>query len=132
MSMKDNDYICPKCKGHLNIGDYLVFATKTQKKHRGLLMMSPVVGEYKYIHHEKFQLEKGEMVDFECPICQADLTSAKNKDHAMILMVGEEDSAEYELFFSKIAGNQSTYLMAHGGIESFGNDALDFEELYYE
>ena len=132
MSMKDNDYICPKCKGHLNIGDYLVFATKTQKKHRGLLMMSPVVGEYKYIHHEKFQLEKGEMVDFECPICQADLTSAKNQDHAMILMVGEEDSAEYELFFSKIAGNQSTYLMAHVGIESFGNDALDFEELYYE
>ena len=34
MSMKDNDYICPSCKGHLNVGNYLVFATNTQRKHK--------------------------------------------------------------------------------------------------
>lgn len=132
MSMKDNDYICPKCKGHLNVGGYLVFATRTQRKHKGLIMMSPVVGEYKYLHHEKFQLEKGEMVDFECPICQADLSSEKSNDHAMIYMVGDEDHTEYELYFSKIAGKQSTYVVAHDNIETFGDDALDFEELFYE
>jgi transcription initiation factor IIE alpha subunit len=130
--MKDNDYKCPKCKGHLNVGEYLVFATRTQRKHKGLLMMSPVVGEYKYKHHEQFRLEKGEMVDFECPICQADLTSSKNKDHAMIYMIIDEDNTEYELYFSKIAGNQSTYVVAHNNIETFGDDAIGFEELFHE
>jgi len=132
MSMKDNDYICPNCKGHLNVGDYVVFATHTQRKHKGLLMMSPLIGEYKYFHHEKYQLENGEMVGFGCPICQCDLTSIKNKDHAMIYMVVDEDSTEYELYFSKIAGNQSTYVVAQDNIESFGDDALDFEEIFYE
>lgn len=132
MSMKDNDYICPKCKGHLNVGGYLVFATQTQKKHKGLLMLSPKVGEYNYHHHDKFQLEKGEMVDFGCPICQTDLTSNKNKEHAMIYMVGQEDNAEYELYFSKVAGNESTYLVAHENVEVFGDHATDFEGLFKE
>ena len=128
--MKNNDYVCPKCKGHLNVGGYLVFATRTKRKHKGLIMMSPVVGEYKYYHHDKFQLEEGEMVDFECPICQSDLTSTKNKDHAMIHMLGEQDQMGYDLYFSKVAGNQSTYIVAPDYIETFGDDALDYEELF--
>lgn len=132
MALKDNDYMCPKCNGHLNVGDYLVFATKTQKRHKGLILLSPKVGEYNYLHHEKFQLEKGELVDFECPICQADLTSAKNKDHAMIYMVSSEDNTEYQLFFSKIAGNKSTYLVSNDNVEAFGEDAMDYEDLFYE
>jgi len=130
--MKDNDYICPKCKGHLNVGDYLVFATRTHKKHKGLILMSPKVGEYNYIHHDKFQLEEGELVDFECPICQSDLTSKDRKDHALIYMLSAEDNVEYDLYFSKIAGKKSTYLVAQDNIEAFGEDALDFEDLYYE
>jgi len=132
MSMKDNDYICPKCKGHLNVGGYLVFATQTHKKHKGLLMMSPKVGEYKYLHHDKFQLEKGEMLDFECSICQADLTSEKNKDHAMIFMIRQEDHIEYELYFSKVIGKESTYVVAHDNVETFGEHAIDFEDLFLE
>ena len=132
MSMKDNDYLCPKCKGHLNVGEYLVFATRTLRKHKGLILLSPKVGEYKYLHHQKFHLQKGEMVDFECPICQEDLTSLKNKDHAMILMIGAEDNVEYELFFSKVAGKQSTYLVSRDNIEAFGEDAMDYDELFYE
>ena len=132
MALKDNDYMCPKCNGHLNVGGYLVFATKTQKKHKGLILLSPKVGEYNYLHHEKFQLEKGELVDFECPICQADLTSTKNKDHAMIYMVASEDNTEYQLFFSKKAGNKSTYLVSNDNVEAFGEDAMDYEDLFYE
>lgn len=130
MSMKDNDYICPSCKGHLNVGNYLVFATNTQRKHKGLLMMSPVIGDYEYFHHNKFVLNDGEKVDFECPICQIDLTSSQNADFAMIHMVGVEDGSEYELYFSKIAGNKSTYIVANDAVESFGVDALDFDSIF--
>ncbi len=130
MSMKDNEFSCPECNGHLNIGGQIVFATKTKRNHKGLIMMSPKVGEYNYVHHEKFQLEKGEQVYFECPMCQTELTSEVNKDHAMIYMTAAEDSMEYELHFSKIAGLQSTYVVAHDNVEAFGQDAIDFETLY--
>ncbi len=132
MSMKDNDYTCPNCNGHLNVGSFLVFATKTERKHKGLIMMSPVVGNYESTTHEKFILNEGEKVDFECPICQSDLTSTQNKDYAMIHMVGVEDGAAYDLYFSKISGNKSTYLVASDDVESFGADALDFEGLFHE
>lgn len=132
MTMKDNDYLCPKCKGHLNVGGHLVFATKTKRKHKGLLLLDTTVGHYDYKCHDNYFLEDGEMVDFECPICQADLTSSDRKDHAMIEMVGAEDNFEYELYFSKVAGNKSTYVVAQDNIEMFGDDAIDFEDLYYE
>ena len=132
MSMKDNDYICPNCKGHLNVGDYLVFATRTQRKHKGLLMMSPLVGNYEYVHHNNFVLNNGEKVDFECPICQSDLTSNQNIDYAMIHMVAENDGSEYDLYFSKETGNKSTYLVANDVVKSFGEDALDYEVLFNE
>ncbi|MDB4533271.1 hypothetical protein N9242_00245 [Vicingaceae bacterium] len=132
MGMEDNDYICPDCKGHLNVGNYLVFATQTERRHKGLIMMSPVVGNYEYKHHNKFVLNDGEKVDFECPICQTDLTSSQNEDYAMIHMVGDEDASEYELYFSKITGNKSTYLVANDDVESFGEDALNYEDLFYD
>jgi len=44
MEMKENDYLCPNCKGHLNVSESLVFATKTSRKHKGLLLLSPKVG----------------------------------------------------------------------------------------
>lgn len=132
MGMKENDYLCPKCKGHLNVGGVLVFATETHRKHKGLIMLNPKVGEYNYKHHPNYMLEKGELVDFHCPICHANLTSSKNKDHAMILMVGEDDNCDYELYFSKKAGNKSTYVVAKEEIEAFGEDAMDIEDLFYE
>ncbi len=130
MSLKGNDYICPNCKGHLNVGDSLVFATRTQRKHKGLIILNPEVGNYEYAHHDKYVLNDGEKVDFECPICQSDLTSSQNVDYAMIHMVVEEDGAEYDLYFSKETGNKSTYVVANEVVESFGEDALDYEVLF--
>lgn len=132
MGMKENDYLCPKCKGHLNVGGSLVFATETHRKHKGLIMLNPKIGEYDYKHHPNFSLEKGESVDFHCPICHTNLTAAKNKDYAMILMVVNEDNCDYELYFSKKAGNKSTYVVAKEEIEAFGEDAMDIEDLFYE
>ena len=130
MSMKDNDYLCPHCKGHLNVGGHLVFATRTKRKHKGLLLLDTEVGSYNYKHHDKFHLEKGELVDFECPICQKDLTSEQDKEHAMIIMIENEDGQEYDLYFSKVAGKQSTYVVAHDNIDIFGDDALDLDDLF--
>ena len=45
MRMKDNNYLCPKCKGYLNVGGHILFATKTRRNHKGLLMLDPKIGE---------------------------------------------------------------------------------------
>ncbi|PKP45445.1 MAG: hypothetical protein CVT95_08750 [Bacteroidetes bacterium HGW-Bacteroidetes-12] len=128
MSFKDNDYLCPSCKGHLNVGGQLVFATKTERKHKGLILLNPKIGEYSYKAHPKFHLEKGELVEFFCPLCKVDLSAKKQKDHAMINMISDEDNMEYELYFSKKAGNKSTYLVAKDVFQTFGEDAIDFSE----
>lgn len=127
--LKRNDYQCPKCPGHLNVGDSLIFATETQRKHKGLIILNPKIGQYSYKHHEDYSLSKGEKVEFKCPLCQADLTS-KNPEYAMINMVSKEDNSHYEIYFSKIAGNKSTYVVADDKYEAFGEDAMDFDDLF--
>ena len=50
----------------------------------------------------------------------------------MIYMIGAEDDFEFELYFSKVAGHRSTYLVSHDNVETFGDDALDFDDLFLE
>lgn len=130
--IKGNDFKCPVCLGHLNVAGKLIFATRTKSNHRGLIMLSPNVGDYNYAHHDNYHLKKGELVDFHCPICTADLTASNNKEHAMVLMVNEEDRTEFELYFSKEAGNKSTYIVSSENVESYGEDALDYEDLSFD
>lgn len=130
INIKENDFKCPKCYGHLNVGGKVIFATKTKSNHKGLIMLSPNVGDYKYEHHSNYHLKSGELVDFHCPICAVDLTSSKNKNYAMILMVNEEDRSEFELYFSKEAGNKSTYIVSNENVETYGEDALDYDEYF--
>lgn len=132
MDIKENDFKCPKCLGHLNVAGKLIFATRTKSNHKGLIMLSPNVGDYKYAHHDNYHLKKGELVDFHCPLCGIDLSSSKHKEQAMILMVNEEDRSEFELYFSKVAGNNSTYIVSNEKVESFGEDALDYEDLNFD
>ena len=130
MSMKDNDYLCPQSKGHLNVGGYVVFATRTESKHKGLLMLNPRPGDYSYRHHDKFKLKPGEKLDFECPMCQADLTAKENPDFAMIKMIVADDHCDYNVYFSRKEGEKSTYIVADDNIQTFGDDALDFDDIF--
>jgi len=127
MDIKENDFKCPKCLGHFNVAGKLIFATRTKSNHKGLIMLSPHVGNYEFEHHNNYHLQDGEMVDFHCPLCGIDLTSSKHKEKAMILMVDEDDRSEFELYFSKVAGNNSTYIVANEKVESFGEDAGYYE-----
>ena len=85
--MKKNDYLCPKCKGHLNVGDHVVFTTKNNRKKKGVILLSPDVGSYSYIHHSAYGFQDGELVEFSCPICQKDLQASSNPDFVSIIMV---------------------------------------------
>ena len=126
--MKKNDYMCPKCKGHLNAAGYIIFSTKNKRNKKGLILLSPDVGSYTYKHHNNYNFEPGEMVDFFCPICQTDLRSSKNPEYAGITMI-DHQNMEYEVLFSRKEGVKSTCVFSNEEVEMFGEDAMDYEEV---
>ena len=130
--MKKNDYLCPKCKGHLNVGDHVVLTTKNNRKKKGVILLSPDVGSYSYIHHSAYGFQDGELVEFHCPICQKDLQSSSNPDFVSIIMV-DHNNMEYKVMFSRKVGEKSTYVVSNDDVvEMFGEDAVGLEDAFDE
>ena len=120
--MKEKDYLCPSCKSYLNAGGHIIFAVHIRKKQRGLVMLSPSVGNYDVLRHPALEIQAGDRVDFYCPVCHEPLTSIRNENLVEILM-RDEDGSEHEVCFSRIAGEHSTYVLTGKDVEAFGSDA---------
>ena len=128
-NFENNDFLCPHCKGHLNTGGHVIFSTKNKKRQKGLILLSPKVGSYNYEHHENYNFQKNEVIEFSCPICGHSLESSKNQNYASIIMV-DHNNEEYEMLFSRKEGDKSTYVVARDSVESFGEDALSFDDIF--
>jgi hypothetical protein len=119
------NYLCPKCRAYLRVWNNIIFTVKYQSgQKRGILLLNPGLGNYDLIRHATMKFEEGEMVDFLCPVCHADLTATEiNKNLAHIIMI-DEDGKEYHVFFSKICGEHSTFkIKEHDIVEQFGEDS---------
>lgn len=118
--MKAN-YVCPHCRGFLNIGDKIVFTAKTKNHKKGLVFLSPKIGDYSVISHDDFVFEQGELVSFFCPICNISLEATKvNPNLACITMV-DEHSKEFDIYFSSVAGEKCTYKIRDKKVEAYGD-----------
>ena len=95
------NFICPKCKGQLRIGEQIIFSTKTDKGASGLILLNPEVGDYKVLHHPTYKFEQGESIDFYCPICHTNLTSKLHGNLAEVKMI-DEDAKEYKILFGSM------------------------------
>lgn len=126
-----NDFQCPACKGQLRVGEQIIFMTKSKNRQGGLILLHPEPGNYIVENHPSFKLEEGEHVDFYCPICHSKLTSEKHKNLAMAIMI-DDSGKEFEVYFSKIAGEKCTYQVIGNSVEIYGKHAktyLDFFNL---
>ena len=119
------DFLCHKCKGHLRIGDQIILTVKNKSWSGGLILMHPELGNYKFENHPSFKFEDGERFDFYCPICLAKLTSKHHKDLIMILMKDEKGQA-FEVLFSRIKGEKSTYRIIGESLDVFGKDSKSY------
>lgn len=119
------DFLCPHCKNLLNVGENVVFSGRTHEGKEGLLFLHPDLGNYTILKHPAFTLEKGETLDLLCPYCSKKLTSERNANLAKILM-RDEKNAEYEIHFSRIIGQHSTYKIVGESVEIFGDDAAEY------
>ena len=124
--MKENNFLCPKCRAQLVPNKKIVLLAKPKEGPSGLLLLSPVLGEYSATTHSAFKLQDGEKVEIFCPVCHANLGDyVDNKNLARVIML-DDSGEEYDIVFSEIIGQHSTYKIHGDDIESYGEDA----ELY--
>jgi len=118
----EKSFHCPYCHGQLYINEHVILSARTNSYQRGLVLLTPELGDYRALKHPDFTIEEGEHVDFFCPICHSNLIVeklGKSYTRVMMLDVGEE----YELMFSQIAGEKATYVIGDKTLKSFGEDA---------
>lgn len=116
------DFICPKCEGHLRVGDHVIFKVKNKKKQTALLLLSPQIGNYSSVKHPTFEIMQGEYLDFFCPICDNSLKSDIHPNLAHIIMT-DETGKSIDTYFSQIEGEHSTYETDGDSVHAEGEDA---------
>ncbi len=119
------DFKCPHCLNLLNVGENIVFSTRNSWGKQGLIILHPDLGNYTVIKHPEFEVLLGELLEFYCPFCNKQLLSERNFNLAKILM-SSDDGKEYEIHFSRISGQHSTYKIIGQNVEVFGKDAFEY------
>lgn len=119
------NYLCPSCRAYLRVWNNIIFTVRYHSgQKRGILLLNPELGNYDLLHHSSIKFEEGEKIDFLCPVCHADLTATEiNKNFAHVIMVDEKNK-EYDVFFSKVCGEHSTFKIKEDDIiESYGENS---------
>ena len=90
------------------MGDYIIFRVQNLKKEKGLLLLHPEIGNYSSMKHPSFAFKEGDKLDFSCPICSHALDSDIEENLIHVVMI-DKDQKENDIYFSRIAGEKSTY-----------------------
>jgi len=117
-----NDFLCPKCKGHLRVGDHIIFKVKNDKNQSALLLLSPHIGNYSSVKHPSFEFSQGETLHFLCPLCNGSLKSDIHENLALVLMKDKKGKS-FVVYFSQVAGEHSTYEIDGEAVHAAGEDA---------
>ncbi len=123
-----NEFLCPECNGQLNVKGLLFFVSKAADGRDGLILLHPKLGNYSIINHKSFDISKGELMEFFCPICHKNLTSKIDNNLALIFMIDKKHIQHY-ILFSKINGERCTYRITGDELESFGRDSSNYIDI---
>jgi hypothetical protein len=124
-----NRYYCPHCKALLNPGTKVIFVIGHGGK-RGLLLLSPELGDYAVVMAESIPIEQGRLYYFQCPVCHLDLTSSLDQNLVEIVC-REPDGTRSLVDFSRVAGEHATFVRGPGGLRSFGEHAARYESVNF-
>ena len=113
-------YRCPHCHGMLNPENAIILIAK----HRGRTFLAgfhPRPGNYEVYLPPGNEVLAGEVWSFLCPVCRQDLVTDFAKFLCAIDIHTDEES--HRVFFSRIAGDQATFIVSSEGIlEHHGRD----------
>jgi hypothetical protein len=120
-----NDFLCPKCREYLRVGDHIIFKVKNSRKQSALLLLSPQIGNYASQKHRTFEIKTGEKLEFYCPLCNVSLISDIHKDLAHV-MLQDESGYNHDVYFSQIVGEHSTFETDGDSVHIEGENAGRF------
>ncbi|MBN1946055.1 MAG: hypothetical protein JW797_10285 [Bradymonadales bacterium] len=106
-------YRCPHCNARLNPHDTIILVG-ARGGQRILAGFHPEPGNYEIFFPPEVELTEGERWDFSCPVCGADLVSDQNENLCVLHAI--QDDQESQVVFSRIAGEQATYVVREGAI----------------
>jgi hypothetical protein len=112
-----NYYLCPQCRGHLRVGENIVFKVRNPLREKGLLLLHPEVGNYSSLRHPNFHIDEGDRIDFFCPLCMSSLDASLSGNKVHVIMV-DPHGKEHEIFFSRIAGEDITHQVFTEGVKA--------------
>ena len=117
-----NNFLCPRCLGHLRVGENLIFKVKNHRKQSGLMLLSPQIGNYISVKHPSFDIKIGDSLEYFCPLCNGSLTSDIHDNLAHVILHDENDRSN-DVYFSRIVGEQSTFTTDGESVSVSGEDA---------
>lgn len=123
------DYLCPHCGAYLKVGDKVVLTIKKEKWSGGMVFLHPELGNYTVENHPSFKVEKGELVVMYCPVCGHELTSSKHPNLAMVIL-RDAEGKDYDIYFSQVVGERSTFRMIGEHVEIHGEDADNYVDFF--
>ncbi|MGE0077797.1 MAG: hypothetical protein AB7S48_08060 [Bacteroidales bacterium] len=124
------DFICPKCGGHLSVGGSVILSAINNRGESGIVLLSPLLGDYSKILHPSFTITDGSKVDFYCPICRASLTAMDIHENIVHLVMVDENFEKHDVYFSRIEGEFCTYKISGQKIEKFGNATENYDRYF--
>jgi len=116
-------YMCPECKGAVSArGGVVVVGELAGSK--VLFFFDPRPGCYGYEVAEGIEVPAGEMWEFSCPLCRANLTTKFNKKLARLDLVDGDEVRR--VVFSKVADEQATFVLGGDDLEAHGRDSISY------
>ncbi|MFO7934520.1 MAG: hypothetical protein R6U78_10605 [Bacteroidales bacterium] len=115
----ENHFICPHCRGHLKVGDHIIFRIRNRDRQKGLILLHPEIGNYTSLKHPSLKIKEGERIDFFCPVCLQSLDASMEENLVHVIMI-DEQGKENKIYFSRIAGEKSTYQVSEEGVRATG------------
>ena len=128
--MKEN-FLCPRCKAYLNVGKHIILCADTPHGDAGIILLDSTIGNYTVSTNKEFGIVEGEKYEFFCPVCQEKLSSDIHDNLSKIILL-DKNGKEFEVLFSKIAGEKSTYKIVGNTVDIHGDqnsNYIDFVNL---
>ena len=125
-------YLCPFCNALLKPRYNIILTVKSSKgDKKGIVLLHPELGNYSFIIDPELKLKQGEVYNFYCPVCFTNLAAHDiNADLVKIIMI-DEDNSKFDIFFSRIVGQQSTFkIESNDIIDKYGDESSSYLDYF--
>ena len=114
MILNQYNYHCPKCNNLLNKDNKVLLNLIRKNGEKARIFLNPKPHSYDVSCEPEISFYENEIVDFICPKCNINLTSAEY-DKFIKIILRVTDGVLFDVFLSRVYGDHRTFV----GLEDF-------------